>query len=412
MKTEKSRGGKGLSPKLMFVETTETSIRSHLAGQVSYLREAGFDITLVAADQGDLDAFAEATGSRAIALPFSREPSLWADFISLVRLVCLLFRERPDIVAYGTPKAALLTSIAGALARIRRRVYVLHGLRLESMRGMPRRLMWLMEWLTISLSHSTVAVGHGLRAKAVAERLADDSDIRVLGHGSANGVDVARFAHPDRSATETIRSQFNLPASGFLFLFVGRLTRDKGLFELLEAFQQLRKRTSHVFLLIVGAPEFSPGEAKRFHELISLTDGLIVESYRDDVPQLLHAADCLVLPTYREGLPNILLEAAVAKTPIIATDATGVTDIIEDGVSGRIVPVGIAAALQDSMLETVERSDLRNQFADAAKKTVVERFQQSTVWEQWKDFYAELIVTCSLQLRQPDSQSAASAESG
>ena len=219
-----------------------------LGGRLRTLREAGFRVTLVSSPGELLTRTAAQEGVEAVAIPMQREISPLADLVSLLRLCWLLFRLKPEMTEFSTPKAGLLGSIASMLCRVPARIYFLRGLKLETCTGLKRRLLLAAERIAAACSHSVLCNSDSLRNEAIALGLAPESKLCLLGSGSSNGVDVERFS----PGPSTLRARLGLPPEAQVVGFVGRLTRDKGLPELIEAFDAILAARPSTHLLLVG----------------------------------------------------------------------------------------------------------------------------------------------------------------
>ena len=164
-----------------------------LGGRLRTLREAGFRVTLVSSPGELLTRTAAQEGVESIAIPMQREIAPFADFVALLRLGWLLFRLKPEMTEFSTPKAGLLGSIAALLCGVPTRVYFLRGLKLETCTGIKRRILLIAEKLASACSHEVLCNSESLRNEALALGVAQESKLRLLGSGSSNGVDVERF---------------------------------------------------------------------------------------------------------------------------------------------------------------------------------------------------------------------------
>src|SRR6266404_2881468 len=229
-----------------------------LQGQPEYFQSSGFDVTVVCPERrvGEWEV-AQPDSVRRVAVPIAREISPLRDIISTWRLCRILRAFRPTITNVGTPKAGLLGGFAAWLNRVPCRFYTLHGLRFETTKGLKRRLLIYAERLACRFAHRVVCVSHSVREKAIASGLASRERTVVLGSGSCNGVDASRFAVTPRRMRQAaeLRQQLGIPAQAPVMLFVGRLTCDKGIPELIEAFLQLHKQFQDLRLLLVGCFE-------------------------------------------------------------------------------------------------------------------------------------------------------------
>src|SRR6266478_6786486 len=216
-------------PRIVYVLTASLAVR-FLRGQLRYLREAGFDVTVIASRGEELATIPEVEGVRAISVPFSRGISLRKDLMSLWHLWRVIRRIRPTITNVGTPKAGLLGGVAAFLAGVPCRLYTLRGLRLQTVTGMQGRVLLFAERLACLCAHRIMCVSSSLRQEAVALGLVNPQKTVVLGSGSSNGVDMPEFDldRSGRRAVSELRSKLRIPTAAPVIGFVGRFTQDKG----------------------------------------------------------------------------------------------------------------------------------------------------------------------------------------
>lgn len=366
-------------PRLVFISTTDLSVHSQLRGQLGYLRQAGFEVTLIASDTGRLAGIAFSDGIPFEDLPMTRSPHPVKDLVSLVRLTMLLRKMSPDLVVYGTPKASLLGSLASRLSRVPRRVYFLYGLRAETATGLSQRFLLACEKFVIKSSTATLSVGNGLASRAIDMGLPGDL-MRVIGAGSANGIDVEHFA------TVSTSRRTEQGTAGFVVGFVGRLTLDKGIDRLLRAVELARKTDDSIRLLLVGPDEGLADIPLPTRDLISAPWVEFTGDVDDTAPWYARM-DLMCLPSLREGLPTVVLEAAAAGTPVLVTDFTGARDVVMNGVNGIVVDENSPEALARSILSLRRDPDLRRRLAHSAHEDVRRLFDTSVVWRGLADFY-------------------------
>lgn len=376
---------------LVYLVTHPMTARLLLDGQLRHLSDAGFEVTLVTSPGADLDGLAEREGVRVETVPMAREISPLADVGTVIRLLRLLRRLRPQVVNAGTPKAGLLGMLAARLLRVPVRVYTLRGLRLETARGFRRRLLVLTERLACSSAHRVVCVSESLRRRAVELGLVAESRAVVLGEGSSNGVDFDRFAAAaaDRERSAALRRELGLSEEAPVIGFVGRFTRDKGIADLAAAFERIVARRPDARLLLLG--DFEPGDPVPGELAQRLRDDprvLLPGFVRDAAPYypLMHV---LAFPSYREGFPNAPLEAAAAGVPTVGYRVTGTVDAVIDGGTGRIVPAGDAEALADALAGYLDDPDLREQHGRAARERAGS-FRREIVQRRWAGFFHDL----------------------
>ena len=377
-------------PKILMMVTAPESIAALLRGQLDYLAKRGFSIRVVTGRSRHLDAARASTTVPIDVVSWSREIDLIADLRGLVDCFRLLRLHKPDVSVYSTPKAGLIGSMASRVMRVPRRIYVLRGLRYETATGRARSFFRLLERLACACSHTVVCVSPSLRDVAVRDGLASPEKLLVLGSGSSNGVNAVRFARTPESeaSAQALRSENGISEQDFVIGFVGRLTRDKGIVELVTAFQQLRLRHRNVRLLVGGdveAPGTLPGwmldELKagdRIHWLGFVSDQTVFYS----------AIQVLALPTYREGFPNVVLEAGSASVPTVTTRATGAVDSVVDGETGLLVEVRDSRSLEAALEQLVTDPNEALRMGANARERVSSEFTNDRMWALWAELFA------------------------
>ena len=374
-------------PKLLRLTTVDISLNSLLKGQLRYLSQY-FDVVGVAADTGVLQQVSEREGVRVVDVPMHREISLWADCKSLWALVKLFRRERPDIVHANTPKASLLGMVAAALCRVPNRIYTVTGLRFETTQGVLRFVLKTMERITCLCATKVIPEGDGVKSILLRERITRKPMQKVL-NGNINGVDLEWY---DRTESVMQRAaEVRGDSTDFTFVFIGRIVRDKGINELVEAFSRLANERSDVRLMLVGRFENDldplPQHTK---EQIESNERISFVGYQSDVRPYLVASDVLVLPSYREGFPNVVLQAGAMGLPVIVTDVNGSDEAICSGVNGVIVPKYSSEALYRAMSDMVSDRDATANMVAVAREMVASRFDQKDVWAALANMYKEL----------------------
>jgi glycosyltransferase involved in cell wall biosynthesis len=359
-----------------------------LNGRLRALREAGFRVTLVSSPGELLDRTAASEGVESIAIPMQRRIAPIADIVSLARLWWLLLRLRPEMTEFSTPKAGLLGNLAACLAGVPCRIYMLRGLKLETSTGFKRRILLAAEKLTSACAQVVLCNSNSVRGEALALGVAPAAKLQLLGEGSSNGVDVERFS-PGQSY---VRERLGLPREAPVVGFVGRLTRDKGVPELVEAFDKILESEPQAHLLLVGwfdaaedALDDNLSARIASHPRIHLT------GYVHDTAPYYRAMDVMVLPTWREGFPNAVLEAAATGIPVITTECTGSRDSVVPEVTGLLIPPGYPEAICESVLKLLRDPERRRRMGQAAQAWVVEHYVNERVLGLTAAYYNGLL---------------------
>ncbi|MHB8675293.1 MAG: glycosyltransferase family 4 protein [Candidatus Acidiferrales bacterium] len=379
-------------PRLLALTTSALSLNL-LRGQLRFFREAGFDVTVACSPDPSLDSFAREECVRAEAIPMSRQIDPLRDVISLWRLWKCIRRYRPTAMSVSTPKAGLVGGFAAWLNRVPCRVYVLRGLRGETSRGARRFLLLFFERLACRMAHRVICVSESLRQRAIVCGVVAPDRSVVLGEGSSNGVDAARFAPtPERlRLAATLRISLGIPHDSPVVGFVGRLTRDKGIQDLLEAFSFLRESFPKLRLLLVG--EFEEGDAvpPNIRNQIFADPRIICTGFVRDPAPYYHVMDILALPSHREGFPNAVLEAHAASKPVVGARATGTIDAISDGINGILVPVGDAPAFAKAMADLLRYPQLAREMGRAGRERAEREFRPQRIWTALIEEYSRLL---------------------
>jgi len=364
-----------------------------MRGQLSYLRSVGFDPALLSSPGKELTEVGEHEAIPVYGLSMEREIALIADLRSLVSIWALLRRIRPVICNAGTPKAGLLVGLAARLTRVPCRIYTLRGLRLETAKGVIRPLLAITEKLACSCAHRVVCVSASLQQRVIDLRLAPSSKTIVLGAGSSNGIDVNRFElSPERVAlAAALRDTLGIQPCQPVIGFAGRITRDKGIPELLTAFDVIRQRMPESVLLIVGDYENGdpvPAETKR---RIESDPAIYRVAFTSQIDLYYLLMTVFVLPTHREGFPNTVLEAQAARLPVVTTTATGAVDTVEDGVTGLLIPVGDAIKLADAVFTLLSDPGRSESMGHLGRERILRHFSHETVWQSLSSFYSSML---------------------
>lgn len=387
-------------PKLAYVTTHAISAENLMNGQLTFLRERGFDITVIAAPSESLDVVREREHVATIPIPIEREISPAADARTLVTLCGILRQLRPDIVNAGTPKAGLLGMIAAKLTGVPIRLYMLRGLRLETTSGFKERLLSTTERIAASCAHQVICVGDSLRQEFVRRKLVAAEKTIVLRHGSSNGVNADRFQYSAEqfAQIERLRTSLGIPLDAPVIGFVGRLTRDKGIVDLHEAFARLLGEFPELRLVLIGWPEEGDPVPSDVWQSIQSHPQIIRTGAIQDVSLYYGLFDVFVFPSYREGFPNVPMEAASAGVPVVGYTATGTLDAVLDGITGTLAPLRDSAALADATAKYLRDPWLRRRHGEAGRRRALMDFRREDLWQTLAGLYEQWLSRCGLPL--------------
>jgi len=334
----------------------------------------------------DVDtALADGHGAEVIALPIRRKISPWSDLRTLARMI-RLFRERQfDAIHSFSPKAGLLAMVAAWIARIPVRIHVFQGEVWLTRKGGMRLLLKFLDRLVARLATHVQVVSHSEREFLIREGIIGNAKSRVLGSGSLSGVDAARF-RPDSEARAAVRAELGIAPEAMVFLFLGRLTRDKGVLDLAQAFASLAAVRPAAVLLLVG-----PDEERVRPKIESICRAhagkLRFAGYTRTPERYIAAANALCLPSYREGFPTVIIEAAATGIPATGSRIYGITDAIIEGETGLLHTPADANDLAEKMEMLMKDPELRERLGTRARQRAVDEFSQQRLTQALLDYY-------------------------
>ncbi len=381
--------------KVLRIITIPMYINLILRGQMEYLNRY-FVLCGVSADDGfHFQQITPREGIRMITIPFKRIINGFNDAICLLQLIGMIVREKPSIVHTETPKAGLLGMLAAKICGVPIRIHSIVGIPLGQLEGgFKGKLLGWMEEITMRCATVVVPNSESLNCElAQLTYLTINKKLHFFGHGSTNGISLQRFS-PNLEQRALMRSQWNIGKDRLVLGYVGRIARDKGSRELLDAFKRLKPKYPQLVLLMVGLFEKEYGELSAgFEEELKQTEGVVLAGRQPEVVPYFQMMDILVHPTYREGLPNALLEASAMELPIVSTDIPGCNEVVAHGVTGLLVAPKDVDALEVAIEELVVDAGKRTLFGKAGRVRVSERYEQRKVWDYWKQLYEQSLDT-------------------
>jgi glycosyltransferase involved in cell wall biosynthesis len=353
-----------------------------------------FDVLAVSSPGEALNETGTEEGVSTYPIRLTRKITPFQDLKSLIQMIVLLIRERPDIVHSHTPKAGLIAMVAAWITRVPHRIHTVAGMPLVVTTGIKRQLLMAMERLTCRCATTVIPNSRGLRNYLLEQSLTDPETLIFFNPGSSNGIDLTFFARtPEvQSKGDDLRQALSI-TTGIVFLFAGRIVRDKGIEEMAAAFNRLYTETQSVSWIIAG--DFDTGLNQISSETRSLLEShpaIHLLGFSKDIRTPMAACDVVVLPSYREGLPQVLLQACAMDRPCITTDIMGCNEVIQPERNGLIVPAQNADLLYGAMKRMWSEPELVAQLKSDARHAIL-NYDQPKIWAQIRDLYHRLLTT-------------------
>jgi glycosyltransferase involved in cell wall biosynthesis len=370
-------------PKLVRITTVPLSLMVLLKGQMKFMKENGFDVTMISSDGQEVPKLLEQEDCKHIPVVLTRKITPFQDLKSLIQLTRILKKIKPEIVHTHTPKAGLIGMWAAKFAGVPIRLHTIAGLPWVESTGTMRKILIFVEKLTAFAANAVFP--NSFVQKGFMESLnIANGKMKVLGKGSSNGINTDHFSINDgiQQAATQLQSQAKLSSTGWAWIFVGRIVKDKGIAELLDAFTELSQRFPEDQLWMVGAPEPDLDPLEEKHQL-KLNNHPQIKSwgFQQDIRPYLAAAKVLVFPSYREGFPNVPLQAGAMGCMLLLSDINGCNEIVENGMDGKLVPTKNSNLLLKAMMETRANPEETNKFARKIQQKIIENYNQKTLWQ-------------------------------
>jgi glycosyltransferase involved in cell wall biosynthesis len=366
-------------PKIVRITTVPLSLAKLLTGQGKFMRENGFHVVYMSStNRGEFRLEGEECDTYVI-VDMTRKISPVMDMISLLKVVAALWKIRPEIVHTHTPKAGIVGMVAAWLLRVPIRLHTIAGLPLMETSGAKRWLLEFVEKVTYSCATKVYTNSHSLRKYILSQKLCKPEKLQVIGEGSSNGIDVQFYNINEEilTAAEPIRAELNISADDFVFVFVGRLVKDKGIDELVQAFTSMSMKYANVRLLLVGDFELDQNPVStETLKLIEINRSIFSVGFKQDIRPYLALSQALVFPSYREGFPNVPMQAGCFNLPSIVTDINGCNEIVTHGVNGLVIKSKDNEALEHAMETLYLDGILYDKLSSNARKMITERFDQ------------------------------------
>ena len=378
--------------KLIRITTVPLSLEKLLENQPRFF-SSYFDITLVSSDENSLSEIASEQGVKCFPLEMTRKITPLQDLRCLVQLVRFLRKEQPHFVHSHTPKAGIIGMLAAYIARVPVRMHTVAGMPLMEATSFKRRILNLVERITYFCATRVYPNSKGLQDFIIQSTFCKATKLKVLGSGSSNGIDTSYF-DPDQvseNQKETLKKELHIKSTDYVYCFVGRLVKDKGIDELIQAFAAISDKNKAAKLILVGHTEadLDPLLPETLRS-IEFNENIIEVGFQNDVRPYLSIAHVFTFPSYREGFPNVVLQANAMGIPCIVSDINGCNEIISSGDNGLIIPSKNSSILQEKMeLISTDPNQIKLNKTEI-RAFIKTKFERKVFWQLLLDEYKAL----------------------
>ena len=384
--------------KLIRITTIPMALRYLLPGQMKYMKEHGWQVTMISADGEGREEVIKNEECPHIVVPLTRRITPFQDLKCLWKLFFILRRERPDIVHTHTPKAGLLGMLAAKIAGVPIRIHTVAGLPLMVEKGFKLKLLSLVEKITNNSATHVWPNSASLKKYIESTHLADPQKLSVISHGSSNGIDLDKF-NPDNlqpTIMQSVKRSVGYDDSSRYLLYIGRVVADKGISELVTAFLQLQEKHAGLKLLLAGDFEQSldPLPASIVTE-IQQNENIILLPWTPHVAYIAALAHVMVFPSHREGFPNVLLQAGAMQLPIACSRIAGNVDLVRESETGYLFEPKNAQQIVEAVHLALTSPDKTRAMSMQLYREVKMYFGREQVWSAILSKYNEIMLNKS-----------------
>ena len=376
--------------KVLRVTTVPQSLHQLLKPQLDFLKN-DFEIVTAAGpfDQENIDHYGE-WKYKHYEIALSRKITPFKDVKAILQLYKIIKREKVDIIHTHTPKAGLIGMLAGLLAGTKIRFHTVAGMPFVETAGFKKKVLVAFERLTYRMAHQVMPNSYGLLNYIIDNKLAADRKVKILANGATIGVDTEFYRRTAEIEEQSaaLKSEINILPDDFVCCYVGRLTKQKGVEELLAAFGKILPYNPKIKLIILGRYEqhLDPIGENYIAE-IEANPRIIHLGYKNDIRPYLALSNLFVFPSYREGMPNVVLQAGCFDLPCIVTDIPGSNEIIKDGYNGLIVKTKSVDALVTAINYLIENEGVRKGMGNCARSEVNRKYDRKIILGELKNEY-------------------------
>ena len=379
--------------KIMRIAHVPESLEILLKGQLNYINQSeNFELIAISSPGTSLQKIHINENVKIYEVKIERRLSVLNDIIAVFKLYKIFKDNRPFIVHSHTPKAGLVSMLASFLARVPNRIHTFTGLIFPYKRGLYKLVLIFVDKTICFFANKIIPEGLGVKNDLIKYRITR-KPLQIIENGNINGIDSV-FFNPlifDNFKKNNLKEKLNINPKDFVYIFIGRLVKDKGIDDLIFVFEKIQKEHNDVKLILVGEFEnkLDPLLQKTLKS-INNNSSILHLGFQHDVRPYLAVSNLLVFPSYREGFPNVPLQAAAMSLPLLLSNISGCNEIVEENVNGLLFEPGHIDDLQSKMIWFKTNPDLTNILKNNARASVIKKFDQKNIWDSMINVYNQL----------------------
>lgn len=376
--------------KKFFLVTTVPLSLNFFNDQYNSLSEV-FEVKAISSQKEILAEYGKEHNIDTYYISMKRNISLLSDIKALITFIRFFYKEQPDIVHGNTPKASLLSMLAAWITRVPVRIYMCHGLRYQGCTGLKRKLLMATEWISCHCATHVLSVSKGISNIMIEDGITSNKPI-VIWNGSVCGINIEKFRLINSNEQDNLRRKLGLVKEHFVLTFVGRIVKDKGINELVEAFRKLSMSYPNLRLLLVGPKEDEGNSISKQTQIeIENNPAIIATGLQNNIPAFLSITNLFVFPSYREGFGLSLMEAEAMGIPSISSDIIGCNEVIENGITGILIPPHSSNAIVESVEKLYNDKELYLKMKSKCRISMIEKYECKKLLKMYIDFYCGLV---------------------
>lgn len=380
--------------KLIRITTTAEMLTNQLSGQSLFMQQNGFDVLMISSAEETEQPLMAREICRHVVVPMTRHITPFADLKSLISLIRLIRKFKPDIVHTESPKAGLLGMMASWMCGVKVRIHTVAGLPLMVENGWKLKVLKIVEKIAYAAATNVWPNGPSLSNYILQNKYTKPSKLSIIGKGSSNGIDLQKFnpSGLDSHILDEVKGLIDYRENLTYLLFVGRMVYDKGVVELINVFTELQKTKPDLRLLLIGYHErnLDPLPERTEHE-IDCNNIIIHINWSARIEYFMALSDYFVFASHREGFPNVLLEAGAMKLPIICSNIVGNIDIVQDGVTGYLFDVQNENSFKKVIEKALNNPEKSREMTIQLYQTIVANFERNVYRQRMYDEYLSLL---------------------